>query len=249
MTKVSAAIITFNEEIIIEKTLSKLDWCDEIVIIDSGSTDKTIEICKKYNCNIYHNEFKGFGQQKQIALDKCKNNWVLSIDADEVLSDALREELINTFKSDKIKYNGFYLPFATNYLGKTLKFCGLRHEKHLRLINKNHAHFTTPKVHESIIVKGDVSKMKNKVIHYTYRSISHHLSKMNAYTDNAALEYFKKNKKISKFKTIIKFPVSFVNVYFIKGGIFDGYQGFMWSLFSAFYTSLKYAKLIEKKEQ
>ncbi len=249
MTKVSAAIITFNEEIIIEKTLSKLDWCDEIVIIDSGSTDKTIEICKKYNCNIYHNEFKGFGQQKQIALDKCKNNWVLSIDADEVLSDALREELINTFKSDKIKYNGFYLPFATNYLGKTLKFCGLRREKHLRLINKNHAHFTTPKVHESIIVEGDVSKMKNKVIHYTYRSISHHLSKMNAYTDNAALEYFKKNKKISKFKTIIKFPVSFVNVYFIKGGIFDGYQGFMWSLFSAFYTSLKYAKLIEKKEQ
>jgi glycosyltransferase involved in cell wall biosynthesis len=249
MIKVSAAIITFNEDIIIEKTLSKLDWCNEIVIVDSGSTDKTIEICEKYGCNIYYNKFEGFGQQKQFALNKCKNNWVLSIDADEILSDNLKTELINTFNTDKIKYNGFYLPFATHYLGKTLKFCGLKHEKHLRLINKKHAHFTTPKVHESIIVDGEISKMKNKIIHHTYRNLSHHLYKMNNYTDNAATEYLNNNKKISRFKAIIKFPVSFFIVYIIKGGIFDGYQGFMWSLFSAFYTSLKYAKLIEKQLQ
>src|SRR5210317_2112906 len=120
--KISCVIITFNEEENISRTLNSVKWCDEIVVVDSGSVDKTIKISKEYNCKIYPKEFNGYGEQKRYAVSLASNDWILNIDADEVVSDELSDEIINIFKDDEIKFNGFFLPRSLIFLGKHFKY-------------------------------------------------------------------------------------------------------------------------------
>jgi glycosyltransferase involved in cell wall biosynthesis len=256
MAELSVVIITRNEEENIRRCLASVKpVAAEVVVVDSGSVDRTAEICREAGCRVFYREFDGYGMQKQFAVDQAKNDWVLSIDADEVLSPGLQQE-INTLMN-KMTSSPFVggvsspepvawsIPFSLYFMGRILKHGGVGNEYHLRLFNKKRGGFTTVPVHEGIEVNGVISKLIHPVIHYSYRNISHHIEKINIYTSQAAEGYVKRGRRFSKLWVVVKFPTSFFAFYFVKRGFLDGYQGFMWSFLAAVYATLKVAKTIE----
>jgi glycosyltransferase involved in cell wall biosynthesis len=248
MPRISAVLIVYNESHSLPATLGKLQWCDEIVVVDSGSTDHTVDICLSYGCKVLQREFDGYASQKQYAVDQASNNWVLSIDADEVLSDGLVEEIKQVFAKESLEVAGFYIPRRTWFMGKMLRFSGTRHEKLIRAFDRTKGKFTSSAVHETIVVIGKLSAFRHPMIHYTYSDIADHVSKTNKYTSLAAQDYFKLHKRSSKWMVIMQFPFKFLIVFLWKGGFMDGYQGFMFAFMHAVSSTIKYAKLLEMKK-
>ncbi len=247
--KISAAIITFNEELNIAKTLNKLTWCDEIIIIDSYSTDKTVEICKSYNTKVYAKKFNGYGEQKRFLVDKCNFNWILSIDADEVLSDNLINEIQLEFSKEKIPFNAYLLNRKHVYLGKVFKYGYLKNTPILRLFNKTKGKFSDKKVHETVVYNGKKGKFKNSFYHYTATTIEQINYKKNRYASLVSDEYLKKNKKTNFFSLLFKYPYAFLKEYIVRGNFLNGYEGYVWSAYIAEYSVLKYLKLIQKRKK
>ena len=242
-TKISVFIITFNEEKIIGKCLEKLGSFDEIIVVDSGSTDNTVAICESYGAKVIYRKFDNFGLQKQFALDQTKNNWSLSFDADEVLSDALITEISNLdFTSD---YNAYTIPRTHVFLNKIFTYGAENKRPILRLLNKEFGGFTPNKVHETIEIQGKMGHLKNEMLHYTVFDISTAIQKQIKYALLSGELLREKNKKSSLFKLVIKFPFDFIRYYFLQRNFMNGYAGFTWSMFSAFSNYLKYAKLKE----
>jgi glycosyltransferase involved in cell wall biosynthesis len=242
--KISCVIITFNEEENIRRALNSVKWCDEIVVVDSGSTDKTIEICEEFNCRIYKKEFNGYGEQKRYAVSLAANDWILSIDADEVVSDELCDEIRNIFNDDEIKSNGFFLPRSLIFLGKHFKYGRESKEIYLRLFNKKYGNFSSDKVHEKVNLKGDTQKLNGTLLHYSYTNIDQYFNKFNSYTSKAAQVLFDEGNKGRNVVTIVLgFPVYFFKNYFIYRNFLNGMQGLLWALFSSLYPVIKYFKL------
>lgn len=252
MIRLSVVIIAKNEEKSILRCLESVRGiADEIVVVDSMSTDNTPQLCTESGCLVFKREFDGYGSQKQFAVDQATHNWILSIDADEVVSPELSTE-IRSWKTDPESGKGpagFTIPFSLFFMGKILKHGGVGSEYHIRLFDRTRGRFTLAPVHEGIEIKGDAGKMKGRIVHYSYRDISHHLEKINIYTTQAASGYHARSKSFSRGWVMLKFPVSFVSFYLIKGGILDGYPGFMWSFLAAVYATLKVAKTIEMNER
>jgi glycosyltransferase involved in cell wall biosynthesis len=242
--KISCVVITLNEEENIRRALNSVKWCDEIVVVDSGSTDKTIEICEEFNCRISNKEFNGYGEQKRYAVSLANNDWILSIDADEVVSDELCDEIKNIFNDDEIKFNGFFFPRSLIFLGKHFKYGRENKEYYLRLFNKNCGNFSTDKVHEKVKLNGNTQKLNGTLHHYSYTNIEQYFNKFNSYTTNAAEVLFDEgNKGRSVAAIILGFPVYFFKNYFIYRNFLNGMQGFLWALFSSLYPVIKYFKL------
>lgn len=242
-TKISVFIITFNEEKIIEKCLEKLGSFDEIIVVDSGSTDNTVSICESFGAKVIYRKFDNFGLQKQFALDQTKNGWTLSLDADEVLSEALITEISNLdFSSD---YNAYTIPRTHVFLNKVFTYGAENKRPILRLLNKNFGGFTPNIVHETIEIQGKTGHLKNEMLHYTVFDISTAIQKQIKYALLSGELLHEKNKKSSIFKLVIKFPFDFIRYYFFQRNFMNGYAGFTWSMFSAFCNYLKYAKLRE----
>jgi len=250
MPPISAVIITKNEEDKIRGCLDSLrSIASEILVVDSISSDQTVKICREYGCRVFSREFDGYGSQKQFAADHALNNWVLSVDADEILTSELQKELQIFSASNDLPCDAYMVPFSLVYLGKILKHSGVGKEMHLRLFNRQKAKFTTSPVHEGVITSGNTGRLRNRILHYSYRDISHHLEKINAYTSRAADGLIMKGRKYSRLEVIFKFPLSFFTNYIIKGGMLDGYPGFIWSCLAAFYAMLKIAKTIELQKK
>jgi glycosyltransferase involved in cell wall biosynthesis len=243
--KISAALITFNEAKNINRTLNQLTWCDEIIIVDSFSTDKTLEICKNFNVKIIQKEFNGYGEQKQFLVSQCANKWILSIDADEVLSDELITEIQTEFSKKIIPFDAYYLKRKHIYLGKKFNYGKLKSEPILRLFNKNTCAFTAQKVHEKVIYNNKSSKFKNLLFHYTATSIKQIMYKKNRYATLSSEEYFKKGKRVGLFALVFKYPSVFIKEYIFHLNFLNGYEGYVWSVYLAEYSSLKYIKLRE----
>ncbi len=250
MTDISVIIIAFNEEQNIHRCIDSIkELASEIVVIDSMSTDRTAEICRSLGCRVIPREFDGYGTQKQFAVDQASYDWIFSIDADEVATPELQEEIRSLFSQLSIDEVGFEICFSLVYLGRRLKHGGAGSDFHLRLFNRNFGGFTKVKVHEGIEVAGKIRRLHGEVLHYSYRDLTHHLGKINYYTSRAAEGYIHEGKRFSKTWMILKFPISFLQFYFCKAGILDGYPGFIWSLLAALYASLKIAKSIELREE
>ncbi|MEI6435210.1 MAG: glycosyltransferase family 2 protein [Bacteroidota bacterium] len=254
MVNLSVAIIVRNEEKNILRCLRSVKpVASEIVVVDSMSTDQTADICRSFGCRVFQREFDGYGAQKQFAVNQAANDWILSLDADEVIS----EELINELKSIFIlptyqltnlptyQLSAFRIPFSLHFMGRIMKHSGVGNEFHIRLFDRRKGGFTNAPVHEGIEVVGDIGKLKGKIIHYSYRDISHHLEKINIYTSQAAEGYMSKGKSFSRLWVALKFPFSFFSFYLLKRGFLDGYPGFMWSFMAAVYATLKVAKTVE----
>ena len=255
MPHLSVVIITHNEELNILRCLESVKQvADEIVVVDSMSADRTAQICREYGCKVFSREFEGYGLQKQFAVDQASGDWVLSVDADEVLSVELQQEIKRMFHDTPdtgpgILYPAYQIPFSLLYLGKILKHGGVGNDVHLRLFNRTRGRFTTVPVHEGVEVQGPVGTLKGRIIHYSYSDLSHHLEKINIYTSQAAEGYREKGSSFSKTWVALKFPSSFISFYFIKLGFLDGYAGFMWSFLAAVYSTLKVAKTIELNQK
>lgn len=251
--KISAAIITFNEEKNIERCLLSLQGVvDEIVVVDSFSPDKTEEICSKFDVVFIKNKFLGHIEQKNFALYKTKYSYVLSLDADEVLSSELKESILNikqeNQREDSSEFDSYSFNRLTNYCNERwIKHCGWYPDIKLRLWDKEKGSWGGENPHDMVIMqKGAKTKwIKGDLLHYSYHSVQEHINQLNKFTTIGALESYKKGKKASIGTIIIKPIWKFLRDYIFKGGFLDGFAGFKVCSISAFATFTKYVKLRE----
>ena len=242
----SIVMIVKNEAHQIERTLKKLDWADEIVVIDAFSTDGTMDVCRKYASRIYQLPWEGFSKQRQRSIDFAKDQWIFSIDADEIVSDELRREILMTIQNTE--KSGFWVPRQTFYLGRWINHSGWFPDYQMRLFKRNAAFIEQRAVHEGFSVRGDTGKLSGVLYHYPYQTLSHHLEKINDYTTLAVEEKIQqRNGKPVHWYHLVFNPLStFLRMFFVNKGYKDGFQGFILALFSAFYTQALYAKVWEQ---
>lgn len=245
--KVSAVIITYNEEGIIRDTLSRLWWCDEVIIIDSGSTDRTVEICQGYGCAVFIKTFNGFGEQKKYGVSKAKNDWILCIDADELLTDLLIKEIKEELSHEEIVYAGYAIPRNLVFMNKIFKHGKESSSCVIRLFNKNKGNWDGAVVHEKVVIEGPVIKLKNKILHYSYNDYSQFINKINLYSSLGAKK-LKHKKSKNKLVVALSIPFNFFKYYIIDRNFLNGYRGFAWAVFNSFYHFVKYLKLAELKK-
>lgn len=244
MIKLSVAIITYNEEKNIGRCISSLlEVADEILVVDSFSTDKTEDICKSFGARFIQNKFMGYIEQKNFALDQCTHSYVLSLDADEALS----ENLINEIKTLKKNFqsDGYCFNRLNNYNGHWVRFGGWYPDTKLRLVNKIKARWTGVNPHDFLKMINDEKPafIKGDLYHYSYESITAHIGQTNKFTSIAAEALFAKGVKSGFFKMVIRPPLTFLRDYILKKGFLDGRYGFIICSINAFSTFLKYSKL------
>jgi len=247
--KLSAGILTFNSQKYLPQVLESLKGvADEVVVLDSGSTDKTLEIAEKFGAKIFKREFDNFVNQKNHLLSLCTGDWILFVDSDEVLSPELREEILKV-KEGLYPFDGFYLNVLTSYLGRWIKHAWYP-DWHLRLAKREKCRWVGSEVHESLKVEGRVGYLKGDLLHYSYSSVSEHLSKIDRYSTLYAKGALKRGKKFSLFKLLTSPAGAFIRRYLLKRGFLDGFEGFVLSVMASYYTFLKYLKLweLEKNE-
>ncbi len=245
--KISSVIVCFNEEDNIERCLNSLLWTDEIVIVDSYSTDNTVSICRKYTKKVYQRKWPGINKQKEYAVSLASNEWILILDADEVVSDELKREIIDRLRYDNNKYSGYMVKRHTYYLGRWINHGGWYPDYKLRLFKKNEGYFVGEDPHDKIMVNGPVDKLKGEIYHYTYKNISHHIKTINNFSDVVSKNMKNKGESFLITKMILKPPVKFLETYIYKFGFLDGIPGLIISILSSYYVFLKYAKLWEMR--
>lgn len=241
----SVVIITHNEEDNIRDCLESVKWADEIVVVDSFSTDKTVEIAREYTDKIIQREWDGYGAQKQFALEQTTSDWVLSVDADERITPELRQEILST----KLDKDGYDIPFKFYWLGRQLRFGGCGKERHLRLFKRQKAKFTQAPVHEDVLIDGKTGCLKNPIVHFSYKDIADYFTRFNHYSTVEALKKFKQGKRVIFILQIFASILDFVKRYVLKLGFLDGVPGFLWASFSSFHRLVKYAKLWEMQNK
>ncbi len=243
MNKISVTIITKNEELNIEDCLKSISWADEIIVVDSGSTDKTVEISKKYTNKVFFKEWIGFADQKSYALSLANNKWVLSLDADERITEELKEEILN---KDLEEFDGYYIWRKNYFLNKEVKQCGWGNDFQLRLFVKSQTKLTDRLVHEGFVVDGKISKLKNQMIHLTHTDLKKTFAKINDYSTLEAAEKVHR-KKVNGFTIILNPLAAFLQHYFIRKGFLDGVHGLMVSINHAMTKLQVYMKMWELK--
>ena len=231
--KLSVVIITKNEENFITDAIKSASFADEVIILDSGSIDKTCEIAKELGAKIYQNEWLGFGPQKNRAVELAKNDWVFVLDSDERITEELKDEIVTTLKEPQ--FNGYFIARLNNFFGKNIKNCGLYPDYSIRLFNKNYGKFNDVSVHESVQLTSKAAHLKNHMIHLAYESIEEFIQKQNRYSSL-------NHKKKSLIKAIINPYWTFFKLYILKKGFLDGWHGFVISKLYAQYTFWKYIK-------
>ena len=243
--KLSVALITLNEEINLKRTLESVRTiADEIIIVDSGSTDSTIEIANGFNAKTFYHKWAGYGKQKNFALAQCTGDWILLIDADEELSKELAEKIqwiINHEKENKV----FSINRSSICFGKELKYGGWSNQYAVRLWQKGIVQVNENLVHEDYVTSEKIYKIKEKIYHHTYHTLQDYFVRFNTYTTLGAQEYYKRGKKVSFLKIVLNPMYKFIRMYIIRGGFLDGVEGFMIARASAMYSMTKYFKLRE----
>ena len=244
MIKLSVVIITYNEEKNIGRCIDSVKpVADDIVVVDSQSTDNTVTIAEQKGTRVIEHAFEGYIKQKNLANSHAKYPHILSLDADEVLSAELQDS-IRTVKSDW-KHDGYYMNRLTNYCGKWIRYSGWYPDKKLRLWDSRKGQWEGHHVHEKYeMQKGcTFGFLKGDLLHYSYNSISDHIKRTDHYSNISAKEYYEKGKSSSWFKIVVKPGVKFFRDYILKQGFRDGFYGLVVCCISAFSTFLKYARL------
>jgi len=242
--KVTAIIPTFNEEVHIEEAIQSVSFADEIIIIDSFSTDNTIDLAEKYDVRILQRVFDDFSSQKNYAIDLAKHNWVYILDADERISKELQNEIKECLRNPNQKV-GFYIHRTFYYHNKKIKYGGWQRDKVLRLFRKDKCRYNGALVHEIIEYDGEVGIMKNKIDHYSYSGFEHYENKLMHYATLRALSLYQKKKSATFFHLHIKPPVRFLIDYFLRLGIFDGKEGMILASHQYRGVKARYTKLIQ----
>jgi glycosyltransferase involved in cell wall biosynthesis len=239
--KISATIITLNEERNIARAIESLRCVDEIVVVDSGSTDRTVEIAEKLGAHVVESGWPGYANQKNFAAERAGCDWILSIDADESLSEALEAEIWHLKKSGP-QFDAYTVPRLAQYLGRWIRHSGWYPDRKIRLYDRRKAGWEGAFVHESVKVNGRVGHLESNLLHFTCDSLSGHLSTMDRYTTLAAEQLLAAGEPITWTRMILVPPWTFVQTYFLKLGFLDGLEGLAIAYMAAFYNFLKLAK-------
>ncbi len=249
--KLSIVIITLNEEDRLEDALkSCLDIADEILVVDSFSTDNTVKIAEEYGARVLKKEFVDYGSQKNFAKDNALFQWVLNLDADERVSDRLKEEILKLkqLPEHEIEANGFLIKRKTSYLGRWITHSGWYPDRKLRLFKRDKSRWHG-RIHEGLILEGKTGRLEGDILHFTYRDITDHINRLNRYSHMQARDIVDKDKKLLYLRALLLPPVTFLRFYLWKLGILDGLPGFVIALVSSWATAMKYLKAIEIKRE
>jgi len=241
--RLSVIIITLNEERNLRRCLESVRFADEIVLNDTGSTDRTLDIAREFNCRILEMPFPGFGVAKQKALEAATGDWVLSIDADEEMDEELQRAVKAAVAGGE--HAGYEIVRKSQFLGRWIMHSGWYPDKILRLFRREQARFTDARVHERAVVDGNIGQLTGHMLHYTYGDISQYLKKMDQYSTLSALTLHKDGRRFAASQLLVKPPAFFVKMYLLKSGWRDGLPGLILALLSSFHELVKFAKLWE----
>jgi glycosyltransferase involved in cell wall biosynthesis len=243
----SVAIVAFNEEANIARTLESVRWADEIVLVDSGSSDRTREIAQAYGAKVVVEPWRGHVAQKNYALALCTQTWVLALDADEEVSPGLAIEIQGTL-SDPNALSGYWMPRKNLFLGRWIRFGGFYPDPKLRLFRRGDGYSTGHDPHDRYELKTGraVGQFKDPLIHYAYPTLSYYLEHMNSYSSlGAKLALAKGHRGFSLANIVVRPVLTFIYNYFIRLGFLDGREGLLLHLYHSVYVSWKYAKAWE----
>lgn len=243
--QLTVAVITKNEEDNIERCLAAVPFADEIVVVDCGSEDRTVEIAKKFTDRVVHHEWEGHVKQKQYAVDIAANDWILSVDADEQVSPALGK-MIETLKADGPRHDAYTVNRKVFYLGRWINHSGWYPDRRIRLFDRRKAHWGGYDPHDEVVCSGTVGRLDADLNHYSYRDLAHHLQVINNYTTIMAERYWEKGRRATLLDLVFRPPFAFVKKYVFKAGFLDGAHGLLVCSLTAYYVFCKYAKLWEK---
>ncbi|NQT83332.1 glycosyltransferase family 2 protein [bacterium] len=244
---ISGCVITYNEERNVGDCLESLSFCEDVVVVDSFSTDRTIEISRQYTSRIYERKYEGNISQKNFTLGKVKYDWVLSLDADERVSPALRDEIAEEFARGFDDLSGYVIKRHVFYLGKWINHCGWYPDYKLRLFNRKKGHFSGLEPHDTVITNGKVRKLKGEIHHFPCANLSEHLKTVDKYSTITAASLPNCSIPAAVPLLVVAPIVKFLEMYIIKGGLFDGVHGLIICAISAFSRFLRYAKAIEMR--
>jgi len=245
--KITATVITFNEEQNIAAALESLSWADEIIVVDSESADRTVEIARGFTDRVFVRPWPGYSAQKNFAAEQASNDWIFSLDADERVSKELASEIA------QLKYGAhpdaacFEMPRLTFYLGRWIRHSGWRPDHKLRLYHRRRAHWRGDYVHETLETDGKIDRLTGDILHFTVRGASEHHLRMDRYTTLAAEQAHSLGKRASMASLLVSPTVVFVRSYILKLGFLDGAPGLAIARFAAHYEFLKNLKLREMR--
>jgi glycosyltransferase involved in cell wall biosynthesis len=243
MPELSIILITKNEAANIRACLESVAWADEIVVVDSGSTDDTVAICKEFGAQVHVHDWPGFGVQKNRALGYAAKDWVLSLDADERVTTELRAE-IETILRNESASDAYLVPRLSNYCGRFMRHSGWYPDLLPRLFKRGKARFSDDLVHERLIIEGETGELKGMLLHYAFDDLEEVLHKVNQYSSAGAAMMQRRGRRASLSGAVLRGLWSFVRTYVLRGGFLDGREGFMLAVSNAEGTYYRYLKLM-----
>ncbi len=239
--KITATIITLNEERNIARAIESLRCCDEILIVDSGSVDRTVELAEKLGVRVIEAGWRGYAGQKNWAAEQASHDWILSLDADEALSEPLEAEIL-ALKKTGPRFDAYTMPRLARYLGRWILHSGWYPDRKVRLYDRRKARWIGDFVHESVVPQGKLGRLEGNILHFTCESLSEHVKTMDRYTTLAAQEVAARKLAVPLSKMIIDPAWTFLKTYFIQRGFLDGVEGLIIAYMASYYTFLKYSK-------
>jgi glycosyltransferase involved in cell wall biosynthesis len=243
--EISAIVVCFNEEDRIGECLESLKWCDEIVVVDSFSTDRTVEICRQYTDRVIQRRWAGYRDQKAFAHSQAMREWVFLVDADERVTPDLKKEILDALSRDGEDFAAFSVPRLVYYLGRWWWRGGWYPDYDVRIFRRDRATWGGLDPHERIIVEGKIRRLKKPLHHFSYRDINDHLDRINRFTTVAATELEGQGRRWRLRDSLLRPPFRFFRSYVWKRGFLEGFPGFFTAVTAAIYVFLRYAKLRE----
>jgi glycosyltransferase involved in cell wall biosynthesis len=247
MEPISVTLITYNEEANVEDALRSVEWADEIVVVDSGSSDRTVEICRRYTDKVFRREWTGFVDQKNHAVTQASHDWILSLDADERVGPELNREIAR-LRQAGLSQSGYRVPRVAFFMGRWIRHGEWYPDCQLRLFDRRRGRWQGGRIHESVRVDGVPGQLRGEILHFTYHSLSDYLRRLETYSTLAAEDSLQKGKTPSMRKIVGNPIAAFVKGYIVKRGFLDGVPGLMVAVMGAVSVFFKYAKLYEMRQ-
>jgi glycosyltransferase involved in cell wall biosynthesis len=241
MKKLSVAIITKNEEKNIERCLESVKWADEIIVLDNHSTDRTVEICRKFTDHVFCVDWHGYGKQKNMCADRASHEWVLNIDSDEEISSEGAEEIREVLRGEP-KHPVYDFPRKNFFAQRWVRYGGWYPDRISRLYDKTQVRFLDTQVHEKLVPDENVGGLSHPILHYSFTGMEDYIERQNRYSTLYAQEKLSSGFKVTWSHLVLRPPAAFLKNYFIFQGFRDGFLGLFLASAFAFYTFLKYAK-------
>lgn len=248
MEKLTAIIPTWNEELHIEDAIRSVAFADEILVVDSFSTDQTVPLAQSLGAKVIQREYENSASQKNWAIPQATHNWILLLDADERVTEPLQEE-IQVLLTQGVKRVGYWIYRKNHFMGRHIRYSGWQGDKVIRLFRKDRCHYEPKHVHAEIVTDGQVGFLKHKLLHYTYRSMDHFLAKLNRYAEWQSRDFDPRTGRITLWHLAIKPAIRFLKHYIWQLGVLDGYRGFIIAWLQAYAVHMRYARLFESRQR